>query len=113
MTALNRIRYEMSKVQEFIARCLLMATTVLLSSSPANKIGLLMKSLTLAACLLAVSSPALAVVPEAAWKADPADTDKDYTVVPHANLKIQDAAYLGESKSASLIGTRGAPGSYR
>jgi uncharacterized protein (DUF1684 family) len=72
-----------------------------------------MKSLTLAACLLAGSFPALAVTPEAAWKADLADTDKDYTVVPHAILKIQDAAYLGEGKSASLMGTRGVPGSYK
>ena len=55
-----------------------------------NKIGLLMKSLSLAACLLVVSLPALAVTPEAAWKADLADTNKDYTVVPHAILKIRD-----------------------
>lgn len=58
-------------------------------------------------------SPALAATPEAAWKADLAETNKDFAVVPHAILKIQDAAYLGEGDSASLTGTRGLPGSYK
>jgi uncharacterized protein (DUF1684 family) len=80
---------------------------------PANRIELLMKSALLAASLIAFSSPALSVTPEAAWKADLAETNKDYAGVPHAILKIQDAAYLGEGKSASLIGMRGLPGSYR
>ena len=72
-----------------------------------------MKSLVLAAYLLAVSAPALALAPEAAWKADIANTDKDYSVAPHAILKIQDAAYLGEGNTASLMGQRGVPGSYK
>ncbi|MGH6876493.1 MAG: DUF1684 domain-containing protein, partial [Rhizomicrobium sp.] len=72
-----------------------------------------MKSLALAACLLAVSVPAKALAPEAAWKADIADTNKAYSVAPHAILKIQDAAYLGEGNSASLMGRRGVPDSYK
>jgi uncharacterized protein (DUF1684 family) len=72
-----------------------------------------MKSLTLATFLLAFSSQAFALAPEAAWKADLADTNKAYSIVPHAILKIQDAAYLGDGNSATLTGTRGVPGSYR
>jgi len=72
-----------------------------------------MKFPLLAACLVTLASPALAVAPETAWKADLARTDKDYAVVPHAILKIQDAAYLGEGNSASLVGRRGVPGSYK
>ena len=73
----------------------------------------MMKSLALAAYLLAVSAPGVALAPEAAWKADIANTNKDYSVTPHAMLKIQDAAYLGEGNSASLMGRRGVPGSYK
>lgn len=72
-----------------------------------------MKFLVLALCLLAAAAPALARTPEAAWKADLVDTDKAYSVAPHAILKIQDAAYLGEGNSASLVGRRGDPGSYK
>jgi uncharacterized protein (DUF1684 family) len=72
-----------------------------------------MKSLLLAASLIAVSVPAVALAPEAAWKADIANTDRDYSATPHAILKIQDAAYLGEGNSASLMGKRGVPGSYK
>lgn len=72
-----------------------------------------MKSLLLAACLAAVSLPALALSPEAAWKADMVNDNKAWSVVPHAILKIQDAAYLGEGESASLTGKRGEPGSYK
>ncbi|MGD0142661.1 MAG: DUF1684 domain-containing protein [Rhizomicrobium sp.] len=72
-----------------------------------------MKSIFLVACLVAFSSPASAATAEAAWKADLAETNKGYTVVPHAILKIQDAAYLDEGSSASLVGTRGIPGSYK
>jgi uncharacterized protein (DUF1684 family) len=65
----------------------------------------------LAPALLLLS--AAAPSPEAAWKADLADTNLAYTTKPHAILKIQDAAYLGEGNSASLIGTKGNPGSYK
>src|ERR1700733_2142202 len=72
-----------------------------------------MKSFLVAATLAAISAPALALAPEAAWQKDIAETNKDYTDKPHAMLKIQDAAYLGEGNSASLLGQRGMPGSYK
>lgn len=78
-----------------------------------TKIGPPMKSLLLCMCLVAFSAPAWAATPEAAWRADLADTNKAYTATPHAILKIQDAAYLGEGNSASLVGKRGSPGSYK
>ena len=80
---------------------------------PVHNIEPTMKSLFLALCLLTVSAPAWAATPEAAWKADLVDTNKAYTATPHAILKIQDAAYLGEGNSASLVGKRGVPGSYK
>lgn len=73
----------------------------------------LAKSAFLAATISMLSIPALGASPEAAWKADLAETNKDYAVAPHAILKIQDAAYLGEGDSASLVGTRGLPGTYK
>ncbi|HEX4157249.1 MAG TPA: DUF1684 domain-containing protein [Rhizomicrobium sp.] len=72
-----------------------------------------MKSFALAAALVVVSAPVFALAPEAAWKANIADTNKAYTMGRHAILKIQDAAYLGEGNTASLVGQRGAPGSYK
>lgn len=80
---------------------------------PANMIGRSVKALVLACCLLAFSAPAWAITPEAAWKADLVDTNKAYAAKPHAILKIQDAAYLGEGNSASLVGKPGQPGSYK
>ncbi|HEY6578165.1 MAG TPA: DUF1684 domain-containing protein [Rhizomicrobium sp.] len=88
----------------------------LLRAIPAvTSIEMIMKHLLFAASLVAFSSSALALAlaPEAAWKADIADTNKAYSVTPHAILKIQDAAYLGEGNSASLVGRRGAPASYK
>src|SRR5690348_3238096 len=70
-----------------------------------------MRISVLAPALLLLS--AAAPTPEAAWKADLADTNKHYAVEPHAILKIQDAAYLGEGNSASLIGKTGDANSYR
>ena len=60
--------------------------------------------------LLGAAAP---LAPEAAWKAAIADQNKDYALVPHAMLKIQDAAYLGEGQSAVLEGVKGQPGSWR
>ena len=51
--------------------------------------------------------------PEAAWKAAIADQNKDYAQIPHAMLKIQDSAYLGEGQSAVLEGKPGQPASWR
>jgi uncharacterized protein (DUF1684 family) len=59
---------------------------------------------------------AAATVPnkiEAEWQAGIADANKDWAKIPHAILKIQDAAYLGEGQSATLTGIEGKPESYR
>lgn len=47
--------------------------------------------------------------PGQAWKAGIADANLAYAKKPHAILKIQDAAYLGEGDAATLMGTRGKP----
>jgi uncharacterized protein (DUF1684 family) len=74
-----------------------------------------MKKLLAVSAALLISSAALAVklTPQAAWKADLVETNKAYSVKPHAILKIQDAAYLGEGNMASLVGSKGHPGSYK
>jgi len=56
---------------------------------------------------------AAAPTPQAAWKAGIADENKDYAEVPHAMLKIQDSAYLGEGSRAVLTGKAGVPASWR
>ncbi|HTW34540.1 MAG TPA: DUF1684 domain-containing protein [Rhizomicrobium sp.] len=72
----------------------------------------MLRAVVFAAGILAAGATH-AASPEAIWKAGLADTDRDYAVVPHAILKIQDAAYLGEGESATLMGKRGYPGSYK
>lgn len=64
-----------------------------------------MKAL-LAATLLWTSA-AMAVTPEEAWKAGIADQNVSYAQKPHAMLKIQDSAYIGEGQSAVLTGREG------
>jgi uncharacterized protein (DUF1684 family) len=68
-------------------------------------------ALTIAFALLPFATAA-APSPEQAWKADLVQTNKDYASVPHAILKIQDAAYLREGDTATLIGTTGKPETY-
>jgi hypothetical protein len=65
----------------------------------------------LVAGLLATAASA-APAPEVAWKASIDDANKAYSVVPFAILKIQDAAYLREGDTATLVGEKGKPGSY-
>ena len=62
--------------------------------------------------LLLLTASAAAATPEAAWKAAIADQNKDYAQVPHAMLKIQDSAYIGEGQSAVLDGIPGKPQSW-
>jgi uncharacterized protein (DUF1684 family) len=64
-----------------------------------------------ATMLLGAAAPVL--TPEQAWKAAIAGQNKDYAAIPHAMLKIQDSAYLGEGQSAVLEGTPGQPASWR
>jgi hypothetical protein len=61
--------------------------------------------------LLAAAPPPKS--PEQQWRDGIADANKAWAKIPHAILKIQDAAYLGEGQSATLTGTKGKPESYR
>src|SRR5277367_3960609 len=72
-----------------------------------------MRIALIAAGLFALCSAAFAVPsPLEAWKASLLDDNKDWAAKPHAILKIQDAAYLGEGESATLVGTKGKPESW-
>jgi hypothetical protein len=50
--------------------------------------------------------------PETVWKNSIADQNKAYAQTPHAMLKIQDSAYLGDGQSAVLQGRKGQPGTW-
>ncbi len=64
------------------------------------------------ATLLLAAAPAPSSI-QAAWQAGIADANKEWARTPHAILKIQDAAYLGEGQSATLTGIKGKPDSYK
>ena len=66
-----------------------------------------MTAFALVAILAAL--PVFGSTPEQDWKAAIADQNKDYAQTPHAMLKIQDAAYLGEGQTAALAGRKGIP----
>jgi len=70
-----------------------------------------MPALFLAALLTAL--PAFGSTPQQEWKSAIADQNKDYAQIPHAMLKIQDAAYVGEGQTATLAGRMGDPASWR
>jgi hypothetical protein len=50
--------------------------------------------------------------PEGAWRQVISEQNKDYSQISHAMLKIQDAAYLGDSDVAVLQGKNGRPESW-
>jgi uncharacterized protein (DUF1684 family) len=62
---------------------------------------------------VALAANAASIAPEAKWKAEIADDNKHFASEPHAVLKIQDAAYLREGDTSTLVGTQGKPESYR
>ncbi|HEV2562137.1 MAG TPA: DUF1684 domain-containing protein [Rhizomicrobium sp.] len=73
-----------------------------------------MRKTALALALMVFAAPALAAAsPEVEWKAGIADANLAFSKKPHAILKIQDAAYLGEGDVATLTGQKGKPDSYR
>jgi uncharacterized protein (DUF1684 family) len=73
-----------------------------------------MKLSTLAlSALLLTSATAATPSIEDRWKASILEGNRDWAKTSHAILKIQDAAYLGEGQSATLIGTKGKPDSYK
>jgi hypothetical protein len=65
---------------------------------------------SLAVLLLGAAGPL--PTPEQAWKAGIDGENKDYAQVPHAMLKIQDSAYVGEGQNAVLTGEMGKPASW-
>src|SRR6185437_5875960 len=75
----------------------------------------MMKNAIFAAVFLALfaGSAMAASAPEELWKKEIAEGNFAWSKAPHAILKIQDAAYLGEGQSATLTGTKGKPDSWR
>jgi len=67
----------------------------------------------LAATLLLVAGAAVAATPQQDWKAGIADQNVSYAQKPHAMLKIQDSAYIGEGQAAVLTGRKGDAASWR
>jgi uncharacterized protein (DUF1684 family) len=59
--------------------------------------------------LAAMATPSI----EDKWKASLVEDNIDWAKTPHAILKIQDAAYLGDGQTATLIGKKGKPDSYK
>jgi len=54
-----------------------------------------------------------AAQPEQAWKKAVEQQNFHYAREPHGMLKINDSAYLGEGQSATLVGEKGKPASWR
>lgn len=74
-----------------------------------------MNKLKLGVILLAAIASIAATAPkspEQAWRSSIEEANQAYSKIPHAILKIQDAAYLGERATATLMGTHGKPDSY-
>lgn len=51
--------------------------------------------------------------PKDEWNAELKEANLAYSKIPHAILKIQDAAYLGEGQIATLTGVKGRPETYK
>ncbi len=72
-----------------------------------------MRPLVAAVAILILGAAAPPSSPEAIWKDDIAGQNKAYAQTPHAMLKIQDSAYLGDGQAAVLQGHKGRPESWR
>ncbi len=72
-----------------------------------------MRRIISVALVLAAPVAVLAATPEAEWKASIAEQNFAYAQRPHAMLKIQDSAYIGEGQTAVLQGRPGQPGSWK
>ncbi len=64
----------------------------------------------MALLLLGAAAP---LSPEAEWKKGIAEQNEAYAKKPHAMLKIQDSAYIGEGQAAVLVGRKGDPASWK
>jgi hypothetical protein len=72
-----------------------------------------MRPLIAAVAILVLGAAAPPPSVEAIWKDGIAGQNKAYAQTPHAMLKIQDSAYLGDGQTAVLQGQKGRPGSWR
>ncbi len=67
----------------------------------------------IAATVLLAAAPPPKETPQQQWTREIAEANVAWAKRPHAILKIQDAAYLGEGQSATLVGTKGKPATYK
>ena len=72
-----------------------------------------MRKVLIASFVAALSCAAAPLPPAAEWQKEIGEANIAWAKAPHAILKIQDAAYLGEGQSATLTGTTGKPASYK
>jgi hypothetical protein len=72
-----------------------------------------MRPLVVAIAIVILGAAAPPASPVAIWKDAIAGQNKDYAQTPHAMLKIQDSAYLGDGQTAVLQGQKGRPESWR
>lgn len=77
-----------------------------------NREASTMRFLLIGSAVLFATMAAAAISPEAAWKASIADDNKHYSVETFAILKIQDAAYLRNGDTTTLVGEKEKPASY-
>lgn len=67
---------------------------------------------TAAFVLLASAAAAATLSPKQAWLDDIAKSNKHYSEDAHAILKIQDAAYMRDGETSTLVGVKGKPDTY-
>jgi len=72
-----------------------------------------MDRMKLVAALAAAALSIAAKPPAIEWRDEIVEANRAWAKIPHAILKIQDAAYLGEGQSATLTGVKGKPDTYR
>jgi hypothetical protein len=71
--------------------------------------SMLVMVMAIAALSIAAKAPK---PPAVEWRDEIVEANQAWAKIPHAILKIQDAAYLGEGQSATLMGVKGKPGTY-
>src|ERR1700743_812043 len=62
---------------------------------------------------IAFGASAATLSPEAEWKASLADANVGWAKAHYAVLKIQDAVYMRDGDTSTLVGTKGNPDSFK
>lgn len=70
-------------------------------------------SAILLATVVPIAASATQMTPEAIWKSELVDANNGWAHNHYAVLKIQDAAYLRDGDTSTLVGTKGKPDSYK